>query len=161
MDFVLLLLSVILLLTGIAGCFLPFIPGPPLSFLALLTVHFTRFAGFTAGFLALMAAIAVAVTVADLLLPVWTAGKSGGSRYGVWGAAIGLLAGILTLSPAGLIIGPVAGAIAGEFLNGRKPGEAFVAGLAAFAGFLMGTGLKLGASLAMTFYFIRAVTSLA
>lgn len=161
MDIVLLLLSVILLLAGIAGCFLPFIPGPPLSFLALLIIHFTRYAGFTGGFLALMAVIAVAATVVDLLLPVWAAGKSGGSKYGVWGAAIGLLAGILTFNPAGIIIGPVAGAIAGEFLHGRKAREAVIAGLAAFAGFLAGTGIKLAASLVMTIYFIRAVISFA
>jgi uncharacterized protein len=159
MDFVLLVISIILLLTGIIGCFLPLIPGPPLSFLALFILHFTRFGGFTAGFLLLMAVIAAVVTIVDLLLPVWSAGKWGGSKYGVWGAAVGLLAGILTFTLPGMIIGPVAGAIAGELLRGRKAREAVVAGLAAFAGFMMGMGLKLAASLVMTFYFTRAVTS--
>jgi uncharacterized protein len=157
MDIFLLVLAVMLLIIGLAGCLLPVIPGPPVSFLALVTVHFTRFADFTVTFLLIMAFFAIAVTIVDLLVPVWASKKTGGSKYGMWGAAIGIIAGIFFLPPYGLIAGPVAGAIAGELLHGRKGKQALLAGLGSFAGFMLGIGLKLAVSLTITVYFIKGV----
>lgn len=147
--------AVILLLTGIAGCLLPVLPGPPVSFLALLMLHFTKWADFSGRFLILMASVAVVVTIVDYVVPVWTTKKFGGSKYGMWGAGIGIFAGIFFFPPLGFIIGPLAGAIAGELIHGRTGSQAVVAGLGSFAGFLLGVGLKLAASLTMTVYFVR------
>ncbi len=157
MDIMLLSLSVALLLIGLAGCFLPVIPGPPLSFLSLLTVNFTVYADFTVKFLVITASAAAAVTVLDLIFPVWATRKFGGSRYGMWGAGIGIFAGIFFLPPVGLIIGPLAGAILGELIKGTNSRKAIVAGLGSFAGFLLGVGLKLAVSITITIYFIKAV----
>lgn len=157
MDVALLSISVILILTGLAGCFLPVVPGPPLSFLGLLMVHFTAYASFTVEFLLLMAFIALSVTIIDFLVPVWATRKFGGSKYGMWGAGIGIFAGIFFLPPIGLIAGPLAGAILGELIKGSGGRNAIVAGLGSFAGFLMGVGLKLAASLTMTIYFVKAL----
>lgn len=157
MDIVLLSAAIILLLTGLAGCLLPVLPGPPLSFIALLILHFTPWADFSARLLILMAILATAVTLADYIFPVWTTKKFGGSRYGMWGAGIGIFAGIFFFPPVGIIIGPLAGAIAGELIYGRSGRDAVVAGLGSFAGFLLGVGLKLAASLIMTVYFVKAL----
>jgi uncharacterized protein len=157
MDIFLLVLAVIFLIIGLAGCLLPVIPGPPVSFIALVIVHFTRFADYTVTFLLIMAFIAIAVTIIDFLVPVWASGKTGGSKYGMWGAAIGIMAGIFLFPPYGLIVGPVAGAIAGELLYGRKGKHALLAGLGSFAGFLLGIGLKLAVSLTITVYFVKGV----
>ena len=157
MDIMLLSISVILLLIGLAGCLLPVIPGPPVSFLSLLIVNFTGYADFTVNFLVITACVAVAVTVLDLVVPVWTTKKFGGSRYGMWGAGIGIFAGMFFLPPVGLIIGPLAGAILGELIKGTDGRKAIVAGLGSFAGFLLGVGLKLAVSITITFWFIKAV----
>jgi uncharacterized protein len=157
MDLFLLLLSIIVLFIGLAGCFLPLIPGPPLSFMALVIIHFTRFADFNTGFLLLMALVAVAVTITDFFVPVWATGKSGGSRYGIWGAGIGIIAGIFFFPPLGLITGPFAGAVIGELIYGRSARKALIAGLGSFAGFMLGIGLKLAASVTMMLYFAKAV----
>lgn len=157
MDTLLLTLAIILLLTGIAGCLLPVIPGPPVSYLALLIVNFTRYAGFTTDFLIITALLAIGVTVADLFIPVWATKKFGGSKYGMWGAGIGIFAGIFFFPPIGLVLGPLAGAVAGELLTGAGGRKAVIAGLGSFAGFIAGVGLKLAASLAMTIYFVREV----
>ena len=47
MDILLVILGVICLLVGLAGCFLPILPGPPVAYLALWLLHFTGYAEFT------------------------------------------------------------------------------------------------------------------
>jgi hypothetical protein len=42
-------------------------------------------------------------------------------------------------------------------MNGANSGHAMKAGLGAFLGFLLGVGLKLAASVYMTYHFIKAL----
>ncbi|MFC2112313.1 DUF456 domain-containing protein [Bacteroidota bacterium] len=144
-----------LLILGIVGCVLPVIPGPPLSFLGLLLLHFSNYAEFSFEFLLLFGAIAVIVTVMDYIVPIWGTKKFGGSKRGMWGAAIGLVIGIFILPPIGIIVGPFAGAVIGEASHGKSSKESFRAGLGSLLGLMMGVGLKLVASLIMTYYFVK------
>lgn len=157
MDWILLVLSMLLIIAGLLGCILPVIPGPPLSFLGLLIVHFTKFANFTTSFLLIVAFIAILVTVLDYLVPIWGTKRFGGTKAGMWGAGIGMVIGIIFLGPLGLILGPLAGAIIGESIKGAENKDAFRAGLGAFFGFLMGVGLKLAASFYITWHFIKEI----
>ena len=145
----------LLMIVGLVGCVLPVIPGPPLSFIGLLLLHFTRYADFSFEFLLMFGCIAVIVTILDYIVPIWGTKKFGGSRAGMWGAAIGLVLGLIFLPPLGVIIGPFAGAVIGDALTGKKAEKAFRAGLGSLLGLMMGIGLKLAASIAMTFYFIK------
>jgi len=154
-DWLLAILGIVLILAGIAGCILPVIPGPPLSWAGLLLLHWTRFAQFSAAFLIVMACLAIAVTVLDYLIPVWGTKKFGGSKAGMWGATIGIFAGIFFFPPVGIIVGPFIGAVLGEIIAGKESGPALKAGLGSFIGFLLSTGLKLGVSLTMAYYFFR------
>ncbi|HAN17317.1 MAG: hypothetical protein A2X13_00540 [Bacteroidetes bacterium GWC2_33_15] len=156
MDYILLTVSVILIVLGLLGCFLPVIPGPPFSFLGLLAIEFTRFVDFSTNFLIFMAVIAIVVTILDYVVPIWGTKKFGGTKAGMWGATIGLIVGMIFLGPFGMILGPLFGAIIGELIQGTKSNEAMKAGLGAFIGFLLGIGLKLAASFYMTFHFIKA-----
>ncbi len=157
MDVFLLSISVLLILLGIAGCIFPVVPGPPLSFLALLLISFTGYARFSANFLLITGLIAAAVTLADLFLPSWVTRRFGGTRYGMWGAGIGIVAGIFFLPPAGLLLGPLAGAVIGELIGGADGRRAIIAGLGSFAGFMLGMGLKLAVSVTFAVYFVQAV----
>jgi len=154
-DWLLAILGIVLILAGIAGCILPVIPGPPLSWAGLLLLHWTRFAQFSAAFLLVMACLAIAVTVLDYIIPVWGTKKFGGSKAGMWGATIGIFAGIFFFPPVGIIVGPFIGAVLGEIIAGKESGPALKAGLGSFIGFLLSTGLKLGVSLTMAYYFFR------
>ena len=145
----------VLMIIGIIGCILPVIPGPPLSFVGLLLLHFSKYAEFSFEFLLFFGAIAVIVTVLDYIVPIWGTKKFGGSKAGMWGAAIGLVLGLIFLPPLGIIIGPFAGAVIGEALTGKKTAHAFRAGLGSLLGLMMGIGLKLAASITMTFYFVK------
>ena len=131
------------------------IPGPPLSFIGLLLLHFSDFADFSFEFLLLFGSIAVIVTVLDYIVPIWGTKKFGGSKRGMWGAAIGLVIGIFILPPIGFIVGPFAGAVIGESTTGKGSKESFRAGLGSVLGLMIGVGLKLAASLVMTYYFVK------
>ncbi len=153
-DYVIVTISVIIMILGIIGCLVPVLPGPPLSFLALLMLHFTKFGHFTRWTLIIFAGIALAVTVLDYLVPIWGTKKFGGSKYGTRGAAIGLVIGLF-LGPIGIIIGPLIGAFVGEMIFKDDINYAIKASFGSLVGFLTGVGLKLAASFVMTFYFFR------
>jgi len=157
-DYVLLIIGVIVMILGIIGCLVPVLPGPPLSFLGLFLLHFSKFGHghFTTNKLIIFASIAVAVSILDYLIPVWGTKKFGGSKYGTRGATVGLVIGLF-LGPVGIIVGPFIGAFVGEMLFRDDVKYALKAGFGSLVGFLMGIGLKLAASLIMTFYFVKAL----
>lgn len=155
MDILYLVLGIILMLVGLAGCILPFLPGPPLCYLALLIQQLQSTPPYTTKFLLSWAAITVVITALDYVIPLYGTKKFGGTRYGMWGCVIGLLAG-LWLPPFGLIIGPFVGAFVGELLGNAASGHALRAALGSFVGFLFGTLLKLIACFVMGWYFIQA-----
>lgn len=154
MDTILIILGFFFAFAGILGCFLPVIPGPPLSFIALLLVHFTKEADLSTNLLLTMAVLTIVVTVLDYVIPAWGTKKFGGTKYGTWGATIGLIIGFF-LGPIGIIAGPFAGAVLGEMLGGSSGSKALRAGLGSFFGFLLGVGLKLIVSGIMLFYYFK------
>lgn len=155
MDVLWLVMGVILMLVGLAGCILPFLPGPPLCFLALLIQQLQSTPPYTTGFLLIWGGIAVVITVLDYVVPLYGTRRFGGTKYGMWGCAIGLLAGIW-LGPLGLIVGPFAGAFVGEMIGKANSDHALRAAIGSFVGFLLGTLLKLVACFVMGWYFIQA-----
>lgn len=158
MSIVWIVLALVCLLAGIAGCIVPVLPGPPLSYAALWLMKWSGTADFDGRFLLLWGIVTLAVTVADYLLPAWLSKRFGGSKYAATGSLVGLLAGMFFFPPLGPVAGAFLGALAGELLyDSSDTGKAFKAACGAFVAFLLGTGLKLGASLAMGFYVVRAL----
>ncbi len=155
MDYILLVLGIIFILVGVLGCILPIIPGPPLSYVGLLFLHFTEFANYTTTFLVFFAILAVIVTLLDYFVPIWGTKRFGGSKYGSWGATIGVVLGLFLFPPIGIILLPFVGAVIGESIKGSDFSASLRAGAGSFLGFLMGTGLKLITSLIMAFYFVK------
>jgi uncharacterized protein YqgC (DUF456 family) len=155
MDFVLISLGVILMMIGLIGCVLPFLPGPPLNYIGLLLLHFTERYHFSGDFLVLWAVITIVVYALDLVIPVWGTKKFGGGKSGVWGSVIGLIAGFMFYPPFGIIIGPFVGAVVGELIAGKDSNAALKSGFGSFVGFITGTVLKLMASGTMTWYFAK------
>lgn len=158
MDWFLAILGGLLMVVGLIGAVVPVLPGPPISYVGLLLLHFTKWADFSSNFLIVMAVVAVVVTAIDYFVPMWGTKKFGGSKAGVRGSTIGLMIGVFFFPPFGIIIGPFLGALIAELmLNSDDFNKALRSGLGSLVGFLMGTGLKLGASLLMTVYFVRAL----
>ena len=142
MDIILIILGILLLLGGFAGCVAPVLPGPPLAYAAILLLHFTEKVSFTTSQLLIWLLVVVVVQIIDYFIPLLGVKKYGGTKWGNWGCVIGSILGVLFFSPAGIIIGPFLGAVAGELLGGKHTSHALRAGMGAFIGFLMGTLLK-------------------
>jgi uncharacterized protein YqgC (DUF456 family) len=155
MDLVWLVLGVILMLAGLAGCILPFLPGPPLCFAALLIQQLQSTPPYSTDFLLMWAGITLVVTGLDYVIPVYGTKKFGGTKYGMWGCVVGLVAG-LWLGPLGIIFGPFVGALVGELIGNARSDHALRAAVGSFVGFLLGTLVKLIACFVMGWYFIHA-----
>ena len=156
MDTVLIIIGVILLVCGIIGCIVPFLPGPPLAYCSLILLQFTHFQPFSVTFLIVWAIVVSIVVLLDYYIPIWGTKRFGGTKGGTWGAAIGLLLGIF-LSPAGILIGPFLGAFVGEIINRQDTSTAFRSAIGAFAGFLAGTFMKLIICGTLAFYFVKGM----
>jgi uncharacterized protein YqgC (DUF456 family) len=155
---VLIILGIICLIIGIIGCFVPGLAGPPFSFLALILLSIAkRWEPFSPGFLIVIAAVTIIVTALDYIVPAAGAKKYGASKFGFWGAVIGMIIGIIYIPPLGMIIGAFIGAFVGELLIGKQSSAALKAGWGVFVGVMIGILLKLIASGVMTFYFIKAL----
>ena len=151
-------MALLLGLLGLAGCFIPVLPGPPVSYAALLLASFTRYAHFSWRFMALWLAVAVAVTAADAFLPALFTRRAGGSRAAAVGCTAGVAAGFFIMPPWGIIICSLLGALIGEWwASGQLTGKAFRVAAGAVAAFAAGTAAKLTASAVMFYYLLRCM----
>jgi uncharacterized protein YqgC (DUF456 family) len=157
METILIILGIIFLVVGIAGCFLPFLPGPPLAYGSLLVLQLTEKQPFSLNFMLLWAAITILIVLADYYIPIWGTKKFGGSKGGTWGATVGLILGIFLFPPFGIIIGPFFGAYIGELINGQDTSKALRSAIGSFIGFIAGTLMKLGISIVMGYYFFKVI----
>jgi uncharacterized protein len=111
---------------------------------------------FTANFLWTWAGITVVVIVLEYIIPIYGTKRYGGTKYGMWGCTIGLIAGIW-MGPIGIILGPFVGALIGEIIGNANSDHALKAAFGSFIGFLFGTLLKLIACCVMIYYFITSI----
>jgi len=156
MDVFLIILAGFFVLTGLLGSVLPVLPGPPLSYIGLLLLHFTDKYQFSTAFLLWWLAIVVVVLVLDYVIPIWGTKKFGGSKKGMWGSTIGLVVGLF-LGPFGIILGPFVGAFVGEMLANKDVKAALKAAFGSFVGFLLGTVAKLIVSGFAIYYYVHTL----
>ncbi len=141
MDIILIILGILCLITGLVGCFLPILPGPPVAYTGLLLLHFTDKVQFTTTELLIWLLIVVIAQILDYFIPMLGSKYSGGSRWGTRGCLAGTLIGLFFI-PWGIILGPFLGTFIGELLGGQETGQALKSGLGSLLGFLFGTVLK-------------------
>ena len=158
MDIFLIILGSICLLVGLAGCIVPMLPGPPVSYLALVFLHFTDKVSFTIPQLFFWLFIVVLIQILDYFIPMFGV-KDSEVPHGVnGGCIIGTFAGIFLFAPGGVFIGPFVGAVVERIHWVEKETKyALKAGFGAFAGFLLGTVLKVAVCGWFIFCFIRAL----
>ncbi len=149
METVYIILAILLLFVGLLGCVLPALPGPPLSYAALLLVQWVLHP-FGTTTLVVLAIITIVVTILDYVIPVWGAKVFGATKAGVYGSIIGMLIGTF-LTPVGMIAGLLIGAIVGDMYAGRKLSDAIGSGLGTFLGTMSGIVVKLLVSGIITF----------
>lgn len=156
MDIFLIILGALCLLIGLIGCIAPVLPGVPLSYAGLLLLHATDKVQFSWQFLLIWGIITIVVQVLDYFVPIWGTKVLGGTKQGVLGSTIGLIAGFF-LGPWGIILGPFVGAVLFEWWSNPDIKNALRSGWGAFVGLMTGTILKLICSGMMIYYFVRAL----
>jgi len=156
MDALLIILGIVCIVGGIIGSVLPVLPGLPLSYGGILLLHLSERIQFTTGFLVFWAVMVIAVSLLDYYIPIWGTKKFGGSKRGIWGCALGMIAGIF-LGPWGIIVGPFAGAVIGELTGGKQSTEALKAGFGSFLGFIIGVASKLIIGGFLLFYAVKEI----
>jgi uncharacterized protein YqgC (DUF456 family) len=157
MYIIIVLTGSLLLLTALAGCVVPFLIGPPLAYAAILLLHFSGLAHFSAVFLALTGALTLTITMFDDIFPAIGARHFGGGTRAVIGSMIGYFAGFLIMPPFGIIIGAFTGAFIGELTAGFRIISSLKVSIGALAGFVFGITLKITVVGIMIFYFISSL----
>jgi uncharacterized protein len=158
MEISLAIIGTLLVLVGFVGSIMPVIPGPPISWAGLLLLKWTAYVDnqITAyeNTLWILLFFVILVTILDYVVPIMGTKKFGGSKRGVWGATLGVVAGLF-FGPLGIIIGPFLGAYIGEISTGKREKDALRAAWGSFVGFLLGVGMKLIVCGTILFFFIR------
>tara|TARA_Y100001980_G_C14535694_1_gene312304 strand:- start:65 stop:565 length:501 start_codon:yes stop_codon:yes gene_type:complete len=160
MEIVLIIISLLLVILGIIGSFIPIIPSPISGWFGLLILNQVSFLEAQYYFLAITFAIAISVFILDYFIPSIGAKKFGGSNAGVIGSTIGLVIGIFLFGPIGIIFGSFFGALIGELtVNINNMRIALLAAIGTLIGYLGGVLLKLSVSLFFLVEFFKIVIS--
>jgi hypothetical protein len=146
--------AIALIAIGVAGIFLPVLPGAVLVFggiaLAAWIDDFTRIPGWL---LLPLGVLAVMTWIVDYLAAAMGAKRAGASSQAIIGAAVGTLAGIFS-GLWGLLFMPLVGATIGEYLAQRDVRRAGKVGIATWIGMLLGTAVKVAIVFVMVGTFV-------
>ncbi len=157
MSTLLIVLAVILGVIGIIGSIVPGLPGPPLSWAGLLLAYLSHRLGgadMSLTFVLIWLAVTIIVTILDYIVPSKFTKLAGGTKAGSQGALIGMIIGMF-FTPIGMIPCSLLGAFLAElFQSDKSATDALKSALGTFAGFLVGTGMKLIVTVTMTFYIL-------
>ncbi len=150
------LITILLLVTGMAGTLLPMVPGLPLVFLGIALHKVPFLTPQTVSWTALIvtALLMVAAEAADKVAGFVGAKKGGVGWPGIGCAVAGLFVGVL-FAPIGFLIGPVLGIFAAQhWIEKQPPQEAWKATLGYLLGLLAGSVVKFGIGLLMIAIFV-------
>jgi len=155
MDVFLLIAGFLMVLLGILGSFLPVLPGPLTGWLGLLMLHFTSVIPINYTFLGITFGVAILIWMLDYIIPAMGTKRFGGSTYGVYGTTIGLLIGLFSPIPFGVLIGAFLGAFVGELLfDGKDTNSAIKASFGSFIGILASATIKLSVAFVYVVLFL-------
>jgi len=149
----------ILFIVAFVGLVYPIIPSV-LFLLAGFLMYgvFFSFESFTWLFWLIQGFFVVLLFAADYLANLMGIKRYGGSKAGVWGGTIGILAGPFIIPIFGIIIGPFIGAIVAELLvNKRSFSESVKVGFGSVIGFISSIITKTIIQVVMVGYFFMMV----
>lgn len=157
MDVILLIIGLILVIIGIIGCIVPGIPGPISGWAGLLVMMLSKVIPEDWYFIFITFLVALVISVLDYFIPAIGSKKFGGSKYGIYGAVIGLLIGIIAPIPGGILIVAFVGAFIGEYIRNKHVSQAVKAAFGAFVGFLISTGMQLIVAIIFLILYIQLI----
>lgn len=154
MEILPLIIVMIFFALGIIGIFVPVLPEASLVWLGMLIYGFlTEFENLPGWFYVVQALAAILVLAADYIATAVGTKKFHGSKGSVIGASLGLLIGVITFPPFGIIIGPFLGALLGETIHGSSVEKSVHVSIGSLIGVLGGIFIKLIFVVAMIVWF--------
>jgi uncharacterized protein YqgC (DUF456 family) len=156
-DVALWVLSIGLILIGLAGAVLPVLPGAALvlsgAVVGAWIDDFQRVGGWTLG---VLVALALLSWVLDYVAGVLGAKKVGASKQALLGAAVGTVAGLF-LGFVGVLVLPFVGAAVGEYMARRDHRAAARVGMATGIGLVLALVAKVVIAFVMIGVFVVAL----
>ena len=157
-DFLLIAGTLLVMGIGVLGVILPIIPGLPLVWgAAFVYGHFTHYQVITHDYLLHFGLASAALIILEYLFKAYGAQKMGASKWGMFGAFVGMVAGIIVGTLPAIILGPLVGAMLFEMMLGKRLLESLRAGCGTFIGFMIGTILQLALAVVMVGVFLSKV----
>jgi Uncharacterized protein conserved in bacteria len=151
------IITLIVILLGIAGTFLPVLPGIPMIFIAIAAYGWYQgFQTVTPVYLTVMAVLTILSLVVDYLAVYWGAKYFKSSKMGIYGAVLGSVAGLF-FPPLGLLIGPWVGAFIGELMQGNDWSQSLRSGTGAVIGLFSGIAFKVIIGIGMLISFLIVI----
>lgn len=151
------ILSVVLIVAGLAGTILPVLPGTLLVWGGIVVGawidDFTRVSVTTVVVITVLALMAWAL---DYVAGLLGAQRAGASRQALIGAAIGTVVGIF-MGLVGVLFMPLVGAAVGEYLARRDQWRAAKVGVATWIGIMLGLLAKVVMAFMMLGIFVAAL----
>jgi len=156
MFYIAISIAILFFCLGIVGTIVPLMPGVILIWAGMLIFGIlTGFPNLSPTFYLLQGLAVLLVIAVDYMAAAFGTKRFGGSKTSIWGAIIGLFAGVILLGPGGIIFGPFGGALIGELLHGFPLEKAIRSSLGALIGLLGGIFLKLAIETVMIFWFFQ------
>lgn len=166
MNTLFIIIAILCCVVGIIGSIVPGLPGPPISWAALMVLYLAHIGDLQVRTVVIYAVVALIITILDYIVPVWGTTKFGGTKMGAKGSTWGLVVSVFVLPLLGITIGPfgiigiLAGPFVGAYLGEMKGGNrdnALRSAFGSFVGFLAGTLIKLVFGIVVMVYAIKVM----
>lgn len=136
MDIFLLIISFTLMIIGVIGSIVPVLPGPLSSWVGLFIFSNVTDVVVSGKLILICLIIAIGIFILDYIIPIYTSKKFGASRYGIIGASIGIILGLL-FAPFGIFIGAIIGSVTGEMILNKNFKKSLKSAFGVFLGFII------------------------
>ncbi|WP_266183556.1 DUF456 domain-containing protein [Dyella humicola] len=157
MEIALYVLAAVLMVGGLAGNFLPALPGIPMIFGGIwLAAAVNQYQHVGLWWLVVIGVLGTLGVIVDFVAATLGAKRVGASPLALSGAGLGTLIGMF-FGIVGLLLGPFVGALLGELASGTSVLRSAHVGAATWMGLLFGTLIKLVISFIMIGLFAFAM----
>ncbi len=147
------IISLLLVITGIIWCIAPILPWPQLAYLGILIFHFICGRPFSTLFLVIRFIIIIAVIIIDNFLPILTTKKLGWSKHWTRWAAIWTIVWLIGWI-RGILLWPFIGALIGEYIKRNSIEKSLKPALGSFIWIAMSWIIKIALCIILWGYII-------
>jgi uncharacterized protein YqgC (DUF456 family) len=150
-------LSIALIVLGLAGTVLPLLPGTVLVWGGIVVgAWIDAFARVGATTVAVVSVLAVLAWALDYVAGLMGAQKAGASKQALLGAAVGTVVGLF-MGLVGVLFMPLVGAAIGEYVAQKDQSRAVRVGVATWVGIMVGLIAKVVLAFVMVGIFVAAL----